>query len=406
MIFTLLTLLIAVFAIVFLLRPLFSKREQENIIERDAVNVQSAATRLAELKLELKNNIITEEQFQNYQLELETAALEDLRNSTSIEAGERNGNKSLAIIIGLLVPILSILIYNQLGNEAAFNVELQTDESAIATQEIEKILAVVEKEVQESPDDVEGRIALGQVYVGLERYSDAANVYREVNELLPNEPDVLVNYAETLARSHGNRLTGKPTELLYQALKIAPKHGRALWLAGFAEQESDNKASATSHWRNLLSGMEEGSKAYKQLEDLIAELETTKMDSATVVTTDAPTIEKQSLQVKVSLLPELQTKIDPNTVMFIYARAAEGSPMPLAVHRGLAKDLPITVTLDDSMAMMPQMALSSFPKVIVGARLSSNGQPQGQAGDYEGFSDVIEVSTNPVVDILINSVKP
>jgi len=106
------------------------------------------------------------------------------------------------------------------------------------------------------------------------------------------------------------------------------------------------------------------------------------------------------------LSPEFLNKVDPNTTLFIYARASEGPPMPLAVHKGLAKDLPITVTLDDSMAMMPQMSLSSFPKVIVGARLSSNGQPQGQSGDYEGYSDAIEVSTNPVVDILINSVKP
>ncbi len=405
MTFILLTLAIAVIAVLFLLLPLFSKKGQQSKVERDAVNIQAAATRLSELKLELENGLISQDRFDNYKLELETAALDDLRNDASSETQEHKGNRILAVIVALLVPLLSIVIYQQLGNEAAFHPELQTDESAIASQEIEKMLVAVEQAVKENPDDIEGRIALAQVYVELERYSDAATVYLELMKLRPNDPDVLVNYAEALARSHGNRLTGKPTELLNEALEIEPKHGRALWLAGFAEQQADNKEGALAHWRHLLAGMEEGSEVHKHLENLISELE-----SGTSVPENHTAVQQsdvqQSIQVKVALSSEFLTKVDPNTTLFIYARASEGPPMPLAVHKGLAKDLPITVTLDDSMAMMPQMTLSSFPKVIVGARLSSNGQPQGQTGDYEGYSDAIEVSANPVVDILINSVKP
>lgn len=405
MTFILLTLAIAVIAVLLLLRPLFSKEGQQSKVERDAVNIQAAATRLSELKLELENGLISQERFDNYKLELETAALDDLRNAASPETQEHKGNRILAVIVALLVPLLSITIYQQLGNEAAFHPELQTDEAAIATEEIEKMLVAVEQAVKENPDDVEGRIALAQVYVELERYSDAATVYLELKKLRPEDPDVLVNYAEALARSHGNRLTGKPTELLNAALEIEPKHGRALWLAGFAEQQADNKEGALTHWRHLLAGMEEGSEVFQHLENLISELENGTPTSE-VVTSNQSTAAQQSIQVKVALSSEFLTNVDPNTTLFIYARASEGPPMPLAVHKGLAKDLPITVTLDDSMAMMPQMTLSSFPKVIIGARLSSNGQPQGQSGDYEGYSDAIEVSANPVVDILINSVKP
>lgn len=405
MTFILLTLAIAVIAVLLLLRPLFSKRGQQSKVERDAVNIQAAATRLSELKLELENGLISQERFDNYKLELETSALDDLRNTDSPETQEHKGNKILAIIVALLVPLLSIVIYQQLGNEAAFDVALQTDESAIASQEIEKMLVAVEQAVKENPDDVEGRIALAQVYVELERYSDAATVYLELNKLRPEDPDVLVNYAEALARSHGNRLTGKPTELLNAALEIEPKHGRALWLAGFAEQQADNKEGALAHWRHLLVGMEEGSEVFLHLENLIAEVESGTQTPEVVTSNQSPATQ-QSIQVKVALSSDFLSKVDPNTTLFIYARASEGPPMPLAVHKGLARDLPITVTLDDSMAMMPQMTLSSFPEVIIGARLSSNGQPQGQSGDYEGYSEAIEVSTNPVVDILINSVKP
>ena len=160
-----------------------------------------------------------------------------------------------------------------------------------------------------------------------------------------------------------------------------------------------------THWRNLLVNIGEKSEISKQLKNLISELEPSESTSDKIIINQDSDI-KKSIQVMVSLPPELQSKVAPNTTMFIYARASKGPPMPLAVYRGLAKDLPITVTLDDSMAMMPQMTLSSFPKVIIGARLSSNGQPQGQSGDYEGFSDVIEISKNPIVNILINTIKP
>lgn len=403
--FILVTLALALITVILLLLPLFSQKKQQTVIERDAVNVESAATRLAELKQELENGLIDEEQFQRHQLEVETSALEDLRDSATVGLQERSSNKTMAIIVALLIPLFSIAVYQQLGNEAAFDKTLQTAEPSITTEEIEKMLSVLNEQVKNNPNDVDGRIALSQIYFQLERYDDATTIYSELYELRPNDPDIMVNYAELLARSHANRLTGKPTELINKALKIAPKHGRALWLAGFAEQQAGNKEKAVTYWRQLLASMEQGSEVHQHLEKLITETENSEAAAETVVT-EQKGESNQSLQVTVTLSKELQSQVDPNTTLFIFAKASEGPPMPLAVHRGLAKDLPITITLDDSMAMMPQMSLSSFPKVIVAARLSSNGQPQGQAGDFEGYSEEIEVSTTPEVEVLINSMKP
>ncbi len=114
---------------------------------------------------------------------------------------------------------------------------------------------------------------------------------------------------------------------------------------------------------------------------------------------------QQSIQVNVSLSKELLGKLNKDAALFVFAKAEQGSPMPLAVYRGLAKDLPASVTLDDSMAMVKGMALSDFPKIIVGARLSGSGKPQGEPGDYEGFFEVIELSMTPVVDIKIDTIQ-
>ena len=402
--FILLTLALAIITVIFLLLPLFSKKQQQ-LVERDAVNVESAATRLDELKQELENGLINEEQFQRHQLEVETSALEDLRDSATVDVQKRSGNKAVAIIVALVVPLFSIAVYQQLGSEAAFDVALQEEESTITAEEIEKMLTVLEEQVKSNPNDVDGRIALSQIYFQLERYNEATKIYSDLNQLRPDDPDIMVNYAELLARSHGNNLKGKPTELLNKALTIEPQHPRALWLAGFAEQQAGNKEGALLHWRPLLVMMEEGTEARQHLEKLITDIENNEAKPQAVANNQKSELNK-SLQVTVSLSKELQNKVDPNTTLFIFAKASAGPPMPLAVHRGLAKDLPITITLDDSMAMMPQMTLSSFPKVIVAARLSTNGQPQGQPGDFEGYSEEIEVSTTPVVDILINSIKP
>ncbi|MGB1800905.1 MAG: c-type cytochrome biogenesis protein CcmI [Gammaproteobacteria bacterium] len=403
--FILLTLALAIITVIFLLLPLFSKKQQQ-LVERDAVNVESAATKLAELKQELENGLINEEQFQQHQLEIETSTLEDLRDSANADIQKRSGNKAMAIIVALLVPLFTIAVYQQLGSEAAFDKTLQTAKQSISAEEIQKMVTILEEQVKNNPDDVDGRIALSQIYFQLERYNDATTIYSELNQLRPDDPDIMVNLAELLARSNGNSFIGKPAELLNKALTIAPNNGRALWFAGFAEQQAGNNDAAVAHWRQILVAMEEGSEVHQHLAKLIAETENSEAKAQTVASNQENEANQSSLQVTVSISEELQSKVEPNTTLFIFAKASEGPPMPLAVHRGLAKDLPITITLDDSMAMMPKMTLSSFPKVIVAARLSSNGQPQGQSGDFEGYSEEIEVSTTSEVDILINFIKP
>ena len=405
MMFMLLAVALSVIVVLLLLLPLFSKKHSEQEVQRHEVNVESAKTRMSELKEELANNEISEQEFERYRLEIEMAAAEDLNNLNANEQTQSGGNAVVAVLVALIVPLLSIVVYQQIGSEQALlQPELQQSQRTQA-EELQKMLAAVEQEILNNPDDVEGRIALGQVYAELERYADAAMVYEQLNQLRPNDADILVNYAEALARSHGNRLPGKPLELLNQALAINPLHGRGLWLAGFAEMQSENKQQALAHWQRLLAGMEAGSEAYKQVEDLIQDVESGQLSDDVEVAANSQASET-SLKVSVALAEDIKKKIDPNTTLFIFARAAQGPPMPLAVHRGLAKDLPLTVTLDDSMAMMPNMSLSNFPNVIVGARLSSNGQPQGQAGDLEGFSDIVEIASSDLVNVLIDSVKP
>jgi cytochrome c-type biogenesis protein CcmH len=107
----------------------------------------------------------------------------------------------------------------------------------------------------------------------------------------------------------------------------------------------------------------------------------------------------------VKLAPELASKVAPNDTVFIYARAAEGPRAPLAVMRKAARELPAKFTLDDSMAMAPNMKLSSFDRVIVAARVSKTGNAAPQPGDLHGTSIAVANSANDVSVVIDSEVR-
>ena len=112
----------------------------------------------------------------------------------------------------------------------------------------------------------------------------------------------------------------------------------------------------------------------------------------------------RSIKVTVRLSPALAGKAAPGDVVFIFARAAQGSKMPLAIVRKLAKELPVTVTLDDSMAMVPDMKMSSFPELVIGARISKSGDAITKPGDLEGYTPPLKAGATGRVEVVIVSV--
>jgi cytochrome c-type biogenesis protein CcmH len=107
----------------------------------------------------------------------------------------------------------------------------------------------------------------------------------------------------------------------------------------------------------------------------------------------------------VTLAPEVAAKAKPTDTVFIFARAAEGPRMPLAILKRQVSDLPFKFSLDDSQAMTPAMKLSNFPEVVVGARVSQSGTAAPQSGDLEGLSGTVKVGAKDVA-IVIDKVLP
>jgi cytochrome c-type biogenesis protein CcmH len=114
--------------------------------------------------------------------------------------------------------------------------------------------------------------------------------------------------------------------------------------------------------------------------------------------TSTPSEEPLSLSISgtVAISDTLSSSVNPNDTLFIYARAETGPKMPLAILRLKAADLPTAFTLTDEMAMTPAMKLSSFPNVVIEARISKSGQAVPASGDLQGLSSPVKVGDNNI----------
>ena len=260
----------------------------------------------------------------------------------------------------------------------------------------EQIAAMVDKLAQrlkDQPDDAEGWTMLARAYMVLGRAADAVPAYAKAVALSPNDAGLLADYADTLAVQNGRQLEGEPMKLIERALKAEPGNLKALALAGTAAFDRKDYALAVTHWERLMQGVPADSAYRNQVQAGIDEArQLGKMPpSATAAAPKAPAAADASgaatgasVSGSVTIAAALMAQTSPNDTVFVFARPAEGSRMPLAVLRKQVKDLPFEFSLDDSMAMSPAAKLSGAAQVIVSARVSKSGDAIPQEGDLTG----------------------
>jgi cytochrome c-type biogenesis protein CcmH len=272
----------------------------------------------------------------------------------------------------------------------------------------DQIAAMTEKlaaRLKEKPEDVEGWSMLARSYSVLGRHAEALKAYAQASNLRKDDPTLLADYADSLAVNNNSNLEGEPMKLVERALKLDPKNLKALYLAGTFAFNKKDYATAVKVWEKLAQSGPPGNVFVNQIEPAIAEARNLAgmppaakpLDAAPLATAAAGA---GAVSGTVTLSAALAKQAQPDDTVFVFARAAEGSRMPLAILRKQVKDLPITFTLNDSMAMSPASALSTQSRVIVGARVSKSGNAMPQPGDLSGQSAVVSVgATGLAVEI-------
>jgi len=267
-------------------------------------------------------------------------------------------------------------------------------------QQVEEMVGKLAERMKTTPDDLRGWTMLARSYTVLRRFDEAIPAYARATELEPNNPDLLADYADAVAATQQTANNPKSMALIERALKADPKHFKALALAGSAAFDRGEYAVAISQWQKIAIQLPPDSELAPRVQAMIADARgklagndaapapspspSTQVTAAPPAASAARPAAGTSVSGTVTLDPALAAQAAPGDAVFVFARAANGSRMPLAVQRAQVKDLPLAFKLDDSMAMAPGMTLSSASQLTVGARISKSGTAIAQPGDLSG----------------------
>lgn len=432
--FWILALVMVAIAVVVLALPLWRQRASA-APRTDEVNRALYKDKLSELADELIKGSINAEQFEKARSELQQALLKESGSSRAAPA--RTGGGSAALLrkgrwvvaaVVIAVPAAALALYHYTGGtytDGGQGAQAQAqgggtdgagDGAGKKMHSIDKMLARLTKRLKANPKDGKGWALLGRTYVYLQRPDDAIKAFAKAAALVKDDPVLLADYADTLAAQSGKQLAGKPAALVKQALALNPDQPKALWLAGTAAYQQGDYKSALQHWQHLKSVLPPGAPQASGVAANIAEAQDLLKggaDSAPPGQASAPGAASQTtssqaavIHGRVTLSPKLAKRVSPGDTLFIFAKADQGPPMPLAVLRKKAGDLPVSFTLDDSMAMMPALRLSNFHHVVVGARISKSGSAMPRHGDLQGTSGVISLAQAGTVHITIDHAAP
>ncbi|MDO8811648.1 MAG: c-type cytochrome biogenesis protein CcmI [Gallionella sp.] len=385
-------------------------------VQRDAANLEILRDQSAELEADLRDDLLTQDAYEQGKRELQARLLEEVKTSGQPIKPPRRSARTLAIVLAILLPLFSVPLYLTLGNTKA----LLPQQDAVMAGDFgvirsEAKLRELEKKLEQQPEDPDGWVVLARSYAELQRFPDAVRAYGQLVKLVPDEAQIWASYADVYAMTNNQSLLGEPTRFLNKALELDGNNTMALALAGSAAMERGDYAVAIAHWTKLadllppdnaeLPMIRDGIKQARQFlamqkggKEKLAQLQAGKAPNKAA---DDPA---SAISGKVSLSPALIGKAAPEDTVFIFARDAEASKTLLAVLRKQVKDLPLQFTLDDSMAMQPQAKLSGFNKIEVVARITKSGNPVSQPGDLQGSTGIVKPGAkglNIVIDTAI-----
>ena len=421
-----------------LLWPLL-RSAQDSQEKRASAIVDLYRDQLRELEAERKSGTVEEAQYQQGRRDIERHLLDEVAGVDIQAAGPRRARWSAALI-GTFLLLTPIALYVVLGTPEALIPGMETSGQPqgntqadgkgaarpLTSAQVQKMIDAMLANLKQSPADVEGWSMLARAYAYQHQYPDAVRAYTRAVALNPKDAHLLADLADAMAMTNGQRLDGEPMKLIERALQIDPKEIKALALAGTAAFDHQQYAKAVDYWERALQAAPNDAPFSQNLRNSLAEArqlaagnaspdavpgggagtggQAGSASNSTAATSGATGAGASAgVRGKVALAANLAAKAAPGDTVFVFARAAQGPRVPLALVRRQVKDLPFEFSLDDSMAMMPDFTLSKYSPVIIGARISHSGEAIAAPGDLQGFSKPVTVGAS-AVSVTINEV--
>lgn len=370
-------------------------------------NLQVLRSQLAQLDRELAQGQLDAAQHREARAEIERRVIEE---EDVAGAPARSGSpRGTMLLLLVALPVLVLGLYAMVGSPAALSPQARAVPPEPTQEQVEAMVAQLAERMEKQPPgnvaDTEGWVMLGRSYAVMQRYPEASRAFARALQLSPNDAQILVDQADVLAMQQGGRLEGEPLRLIEQALQVNPANLKALALAGTAAYDRHDYEGAIRYWsRARAAAATPDSEFTRSLDRSIADARAAA-GAASAPSASAAAEATGAISGRVSLSPALAGRVAPGDTLFVFARAAEGPRVPLAVLKRSAADLPLDFRLDDSMAMSPEHKLSGVADVVLSARISKSGQALPQSGDLEGQSAPL-AGRHSGIELVIDRVRP
>lgn len=391
-------LVLAALAVVIwpLLRPM---ADEPNAAPQDnSERLAVLADSLRELKLEFAAGTLQRGEYEEAKTELERQAVDaDAMAARRTTAAGRSGWLA-AMAVAIALPVVAIALYVAMGQPAALQAPTQVTDAQRSIGDgqahIQTMIAALRERLQQDSQDARGWTMLARAYAATGQAQEAIKAYAKAVALKPDTAGLLVEYANALGMFHDRNLRGKPQQLLERALALQPDNPNALALAGAAALQRGDRVAAVQYWQQLQQLLPPDSAKYARVARLIARAQGERLEQPQQKQSVA--IVEAAIHGTITVSKALQEKITAGDTLFIFARAPDGPPMPLAVLRRPAPQFPLQFTLDDSHAMVSGVHLSQYSVVNIVARVSRTGTATLQPGDLEGRAQSVPIGTQDV----------
>jgi cytochrome c-type biogenesis protein CcmH len=400
-------LLFLLITFAFVIWPAFSRLRQDKAqrVSQEAENLRLYQQR----KEEILSADYSEDEREQMLLELDY----ELVNNQDDAALASDASPKLKIITAMTIFVVMVsgvmFIYKDMGAQdqlVATQLLNKMQSAKLTDEEQQTLIKSLKVSAQNEPENTEWLYLYSRMQFSEGKYQESVAGFERLLANLPLEAKAdraasLVQIAQGKFYIAEQQASDSIYDYLKRALLIEPNNSQALGLAGIIAFELGQLENALTHWKALWFNMSSSPEA-AALEQGIQRIAKQLQDQGQTV--DLSWMKRAEVKVLVSITEELKAQLDDSDAVFIMAKALTGPVMPLAAMKVMAKDLPQEVVLDDSLGMVPGLALNQFDEVQVIARVAKGGQPMANAGDFQGVVKPVTVKSEKVAALVIDQV--
>ena len=413
--FVLLTLVALLFVVV----PFF-KRERIQRIDHNANSelIRIYHQRLDELKTDLDNQRIDAQMHDESVIEQKRRLLNELSPEKALNS--KGNNRIFALTGAGFLIVLTAIFYGYTGSQqqikgwhdAMANLKsygeraVMQDGEPLTPNELQAFALALRTKLDQSGDDEVAWMLLGRVAMSLNEFDMAMQSFDKVLKMNPDNKQVLISYSQVLLMEGSDANMSRAATMLSRVLKAEPTNIDAISLLALIAYERKDWLQAKTAFEVLLASMQQNDPRYSMIAERIAEIDAHLNNEQQVTNTKLAEASSSEISITVDLDFALADSQPQNGTLFVFAKAASGPQMPLAVVKMTEYSFPLTVTLSDSNAMVEGLNLSSVDKIILTARLSKDATVVTSSGELEGKSGILERANVKEYSLLINELIP